>query len=167
MALHDLHVDHSVIDVAINQFSNKVAVLDTTRLSLYDYDVTAKHVADPTISVEYPLPERCGTPVQVAIRGNSQVFMLSHNCESNQDDVFSFSPESSEWILLDLEMDHITNIFSSQSYDKVCIQDTMGLVLDAFPDLGVETRIYLPASCPWAEMVNFGDDVWSRMHISV
>jgi elongator complex protein 1 len=162
MALHELKLQQDAIDVAISQSSTQLAVLDRGKVVIYSYSITSKSVQQPECHSEHPLPQDCDVPVQVAWRGENEVFVLTHDAELNQDAVYVLNCETLNWVLVDVSLDHVSSIVSSQSYSEVYIQSSLGLVTAA--PSGTEENLEqpstkLPVLCPWVETVVVGDEV--------
>jgi elongator complex protein 1 len=160
MALHELHLEKNGVDIAISQNSTQLATLDLTGLTIYNYDITAKSTKQPILHKRFSLPKDCGNPVQISMRANDQVYMLTHVAETNRDEVHFRRIVDVDWTRLFLDHEHIASIFSSQSYEDVYIQSSQGLILPVSDSPGSEASFKLPTLCPWTEMVQAKDEVY-------
>lgn len=162
MALHELNLQQNAIDVAISQHSQHLAVLGRTQVTIHKYEVTSKLVKPPRVLAEHPLPESCEAPVQVAWRGEQEIFVLTHDAGLNRDAIYLLNTETSSWTSVDVGMGHTASLFSSQNYNELYIQNSLGLVVAAPPDTKDKlepSSIKLPVLCPWVETVTIADEV--------
>jgi hypothetical protein len=159
MALHELQLEQNAVDVALGQSSTRFVVLDRIGLTVYDYSITPKSVKEPTLIERYQLPEECGDAVQVSMRGDDEVYVLTHVTDTNRDEIHSRRIGGGGWNRLSLEMDHIASIFSDQSYDKLYVQNSQGLISKVSSSAGQDYPIKLSALCPWTELVELADEV--------
>lgn len=162
MALHELNLQQDAIDVAISRSSTQLAILDRSHIKVYKYSITPKSVKQPELCSEHPLLENCLGPVQIAWRGENEVFLLASDAGSNRDALYLLDIEAENWVLVDSGLDHIATIFSSQDYDEVYVQSSLGLVIPAGSASGANSKhnsVKLPVLSPWAEAVTIGEEV--------
>jgi hypothetical protein len=159
MSLHELQLQENAIDVALGQSSSRFVVLGRTGFTAYDYSITPKSVREPTLIGRKAVPEECGTPIQVSMRGEDEVYLLTHSAYANQDEIYSCRLHDGNWNRLDIEMDHIASIFPTQAYDNVYAQNGHGLISNISDKSSENSTTKFFGFCPWTELVEVGDEV--------
>ncbi|TID13726.1 elongator complex protein 1 [Venturia nashicola] len=160
MALHELKLDDHIVDVAINSAISQVVVLSRTSISLYSYGAFPKQFSSPELISTHPLPANSGTPSQISLCGNEFVAVSTHQGDVNEDQLFVWSKDSSEWTYIEIGMGHLATISTSSDFKTFCIQAQKGLVLQAGPESGALKligEVKLPTFCPWIEVATVGD----------
>jgi elongator complex protein 1 len=167
MALHELQLQQNAVDVAIGQSSTCFIVLDLAGITAYNYRITSKSTKQPTIIERYQLPEECGTPVQVSLRGDDEIYLLTHLADANRDEVYFSRFEDGSWTKLSIDMDHVASIFANQSYDQINAQNSHGLTSSISDNVVQGWSIKFPGTCPWTELVQVADEVRLTFNISL
>jgi hypothetical protein len=167
MALHELQIAGNAIDVAHGDFSTRMIVLDRNGVTAYEYSITSKSAKEPTLIERFQLPEECGIPIQIAMKADEEVYLLSHKAEINRDEVHFRGITDGHWTQISLDEEHVASIFPSQSYDGVYSQSSQGSIARISSSPGHGLSVKLPALCPWTELVDVGDEVWDIISASL
>jgi hypothetical protein len=166
MALHELNIPGNVIDVALGESSAQLVVLDHSGLTAYKYSITSKSAKEPTLIERFRLPEQCGTPIQISMRADEEVYLLSHKAETNLDEIHFRRITNGHWTRLSLTEEHIASIYPSQSFDNVYAQSSKGTISRISNKPNHDLPVKLSALCPWTELVEVGDEVWNNFSAS-
>lgn len=167
MALHELKLDDNILDVATNSAISQVVVLNRTSINLYSYGSSLKQFSPPELISTHPLPADCGTPSQISLCGSKIVAVLTHQSEMNEDQLYVWLKDSSQWTSFQTGMEHLSTISTSSDFQTLCIQAQTGLVLQASTESGalqLSGELKLPAFCPWVEVVKIEDNVSRDTH---
>jgi len=162
MALHEIELEHEVIDVTVNLSNTRVAVLHSTCVTVLNYEPKTAATSDPVIERTEVLPiSDFIIARQICYKGDDQLLVLMTNLLTNDNLIYdclslqeSQVPDGVEVLQLSPSLDHETLHLTTPA----AIQQVESLENpDGYLDLSTLTE--LPTTAVWTEVVHCGDEV--------
>ncbi|KAF2399320.1 IkappaB kinase complex, IKAP component [Trichodelitschia bisporula] len=156
MALHELHLEHNIVDVAMDPLSSCLAVLDFAGFSVYEYKISSKKAPAPKLLERRYFEEPHMVPYQLVIGGQDELYILAHDWKNNRDAIFLIDKE-----IYGYTEPRISTMFLAIGHKELCVENVAGHVKLIPSVSGVDIPQDVtspPVFCPQVEQIKRGEE---------